>query len=124
MRSRANILKRLVVHSGTANLGLLISKLLGKGTPRGLAGTYQLLFRLRALLSDSRLSSDVGQKIRRLPGPFLPGSNDYRSGMKTASFTTYCQVVCAMQLGASLRYVSGLLIIGLYPDQRTIVLVS
>src|ERR1700735_3200373 len=39
LRGRENILKRLVVHSGAANLGLLMRKLFGKGTPRGLAGT-------------------------------------------------------------------------------------
>jgi transposase len=38
LRGRENILKRLVVHSGAANLGLLMRKLFGKGTPRGLQG--------------------------------------------------------------------------------------
>src|ERR1700680_4194219 len=37
LRGGENILKRLVVHSGAANLGLLMRKLFGKGTPRGLA---------------------------------------------------------------------------------------
>lgn len=41
LRGRENILKRLVVHSGAANLGLLMRKLFGKGTPRGLAGRRQ-----------------------------------------------------------------------------------
>src|SRR6202049_950958 len=36
LRGRENILKRLVIHSGAANLGLLKRKLFGKGTPRGL----------------------------------------------------------------------------------------
>jgi transposase len=48
LRGRENILKRLVVHSGAANLGLLMRKLFGKGTPRGLAGA------LRALLSAAK----------------------------------------------------------------------
>src|ERR1700693_4586063 len=38
LHGRNNILKRLVVHSGAANLGLLMRKLFGKGTPRGLQG--------------------------------------------------------------------------------------
>jgi transposase len=38
LRGRENILKRLVVHSSAANLGLLMRKLFGKGTPRGLRG--------------------------------------------------------------------------------------
>jgi hypothetical protein len=43
-----NILKRLVMHSGAANLGLPMRKLFGKGTPRGLAGA------LRAILSAAK----------------------------------------------------------------------
>jgi transposase len=39
LRGRENILKRLVVHSGAANLGLLLRNLFGKGTPRGFTGT-------------------------------------------------------------------------------------
>src|ERR1700687_4481296 len=38
LRGRENILKRLVVHACAANLGLLMRKLFGKGTPRSLAG--------------------------------------------------------------------------------------
>ena len=44
LRGRDNILKRLVVHSGAANLGLLMRKLFGKGTPRGLQGRHHGLF--------------------------------------------------------------------------------
>jgi transposase len=44
LRGRENILKRLVVHSGAANLGLLMRKLFGKGTPRGLQGRHHCLF--------------------------------------------------------------------------------
>jgi transposase len=46
LRGRQNILKRLVVHSGAANLGLLMRKLFGKGTPRGLQGRFRGLFSL------------------------------------------------------------------------------
>ena len=48
LRGRENILKRLVVHSGAANLGLLMRQLFGKGTPRGFQG------RVRATFSSSR----------------------------------------------------------------------
>jgi hypothetical protein len=34
----ANILKRLLVHCGAFNLGLLMTQLIGVGTPRGLQG--------------------------------------------------------------------------------------
>ena len=38
LRGHANILKRLLVHSGGFNLGLLMRTLMGIGTPRGLQG--------------------------------------------------------------------------------------
>ena len=44
LRGRENILKRLVVHSGAANLGLLMRKLFGKGTPRALQERLRMLF--------------------------------------------------------------------------------
>lgn len=46
LRGRENILKRLAVHSGAANLGLLMRKLFGKGTPRGLRGVRQVMILL------------------------------------------------------------------------------
>jgi transposase len=51
LRGRENILKRLVVHSGAANLGLLMRTLFGKGTPRGLAGS------LPAMISAAKAST-------------------------------------------------------------------
>jgi transposase len=38
LRGHANILKRLLIHAGGFNLGLLIRGILGVGTPRGLQG--------------------------------------------------------------------------------------
>jgi transposase len=43
LRGRENILKRLVVHSGAANLGLMMRKVFGKGTPRALQGQLQAI---------------------------------------------------------------------------------
>jgi transposase len=48
LRGRDNILKRLVVHSGAANLGLLMRKLFGKGTPRGMQTRSQAVISERA----------------------------------------------------------------------------
>lgn len=45
LRGHENILKRLLIHAGGFNLGLLIRSILGVGTPRGLQG------RLAALLA-------------------------------------------------------------------------
>jgi hypothetical protein len=38
LRERDNILKRLLIHTSGFNLSLLMRKLIGKGTPRGLQG--------------------------------------------------------------------------------------
>jgi transposase len=44
LRGRGNILKRLLVHVGGFNLGLVMRKVFGRGTPRGLAGLRQCIF--------------------------------------------------------------------------------
>jgi transposase len=40
LRGHANILKRLLVHAGAFNLGLLMRTAFGRGTPRGLQGRH------------------------------------------------------------------------------------
>ncbi len=47
LRGHTNILKRLLIHAGAFNLGLLLRKRVGKGTPRGFQGYPALI---RALL--------------------------------------------------------------------------
>jgi transposase len=46
LRGHANILKRLLVHIGGFNLGLLMRSLIGVGTPRGLQGRLAALMAL------------------------------------------------------------------------------
>jgi transposase len=41
LRGHHNILKRLIVHAGAFNLGLLMRRVFGRGTPRGLQGRRQ-----------------------------------------------------------------------------------
>jgi transposase len=41
LRGHPNILKRLIVHAGAFNLGLLMRRVFGRGTPRGLQGRRQ-----------------------------------------------------------------------------------
>jgi transposase len=48
LRGQENILKRLVVHSGAANLGLLMRKLFGRGTPRASNAACDLFFHFPA----------------------------------------------------------------------------
>lgn len=60
LRGRGNILKRLLVHIGGFNLGLILRRRFGVGTPRGLQG-------LRALAS--RIHQYIVALLRRLIGP-------------------------------------------------------
>ncbi len=53
LRGHVNILKRLLVHAGGFNLGLVMRALIGVGTPRGLQG------RLAALFAAARTSLAV-----------------------------------------------------------------
>jgi transposase len=55
LRRHPNILKRLLVHVAAFNLGLVMRKLLGRGTPRGLQGYEAALF-----LTLLRLLREVG----------------------------------------------------------------
>ena len=44
LRGRENILKRMLIHASGLNLGLVLRKLTGVGTPRALQGLIRLLF--------------------------------------------------------------------------------
>jgi transposase len=44
LRGRSNILKRLVIHAGAANLGLLMRKMFGVGTPKALPSALRAGF--------------------------------------------------------------------------------
>ena len=48
LRGHENILKRLLVHSGALNLGLLMRQALGVGTPRGLQSRFRAVLSLLA----------------------------------------------------------------------------
>jgi transposase len=91
LRGRENILKRLVVHSGAANLGLLMRKLFGKGTPRGLAGALSAM--ISAVDTFPRLWSVPALLIRKIVGSLartrsaqIPSA----ACVKTACFTSRC----------------------------------
>src|SRR6188474_370219 len=70
LRGRDNILKRLVVHSGAANLGLLMRKLFGKGTPRSLQGRVRAIISLRGVCR--RLLFDAWMFARKMSNPLAP----------------------------------------------------
>ncbi|TPW01286.1 MAG: putative transposase, partial [Alphaproteobacteria bacterium] len=52
LRSRDNILKRLLVHVSGFNLSLVLRQLLGIGTPRGLQGLFASLFWLHIFITE------------------------------------------------------------------------
>src|SRR5712692_3137794 len=60
LRGHPNILKRVLIHAGAFNLGLLLRKLVGTGTPRGLQGCTA---EFSALLS--RLQVACGAQLDR-----------------------------------------------------------
>ena len=57
LRGRTNLLKRLAVHAGAANLGLLMRKMFGVGTPRtlqsGLGAAFSLITIVRRALRST-----------------------------------------------------------------------
>ena len=55
LRGHTNILKRVLIHTGAFNLGLIMRQLIGVGTPRGLQGRVAVVIAmLLALLSGVR----------------------------------------------------------------------
>ncbi len=66
LRGHQNILKRLLVHAGAFNLGLLMRQAFGRGTPRGLQGGPSTPLRLN--LPSGRSSRASGWPLR-VSGP-------------------------------------------------------
>jgi len=70
LRGRTNILKRLVVHAGAANLGLLMRKLFGVGSPRALQSRLAPVFLFisgltRALRLPCLLKTSEGRLLKQ-----------------------------------------------------------
>lgn len=68
LRGHQNILKRLIVHAGAFNLGLLMRHTIGRGTPRGLQGCRRPHFVLWLTLY-SRLAAFPATLMRRIGVP-------------------------------------------------------
>lgn len=67
LRGHANILKRVLIHVGAFNLGLMMRQLLGVGTPRGLQGRLAaLIATLLVLMGDPRRPSAAIRASLRL----------------------------------------------------------
>jgi len=95
LRGHTNILKRLLIHTGGFNLGLLMRQLMGVGTPRGLQGRLSaVLAALLALIGSLReLASSHGRPVRRV-SPLQPRSistfGAVQIGVRKVVFTTGC----------------------------------
>ena len=95
LRGHTNILKRLLIHSGGFNLGLLMRQLIGVGTPRGLQG--RLTPKLAALLTLIRpLWKSVTRQwlprrlFSRSERPSIAGSAIPRIAVSEMVSTTAC----------------------------------
>jgi len=95
LRGHTNIRKRLLIHAGGFNLGLLMRQLIGVGTPRGLQGrliaAMTTLFALTGLLwalvtGHRRLPQRVSCAMRRSTAK----SAIAHIGMREMAFTTGC----------------------------------
>jgi len=85
LRGHANILKRLLIHAGGFNLGLLVRGILGVGTPRGLQGRLATVVATRFVLlgAPRRRLAAIGilhrfieaGRGRRSPTTFLVNSS-------------------------------------------------
>jgi transposase len=70
LRCHDNIIKRLLIHAGAFNLGLVMRKLAGSGTPRGLQGCLkglililQILFRMMTRVVPTKVRTSVAQSV-------------------------------------------------------------
>jgi transposase len=74
LRGHSNILKRLLIHAGGFNLGLVMRHLIGVGTPRGLQGrlaaAMAIVVALWTVLEDMSLT--IGEKAVETGDAFTP----------------------------------------------------
>jgi transposase len=80
LRGRTNILKRLIIHAGAANLGLLMRKLFGVGTPRALQSRLGPVFSFlngvtRAMRLPWLLKTSEGRPVSEIVRNFPAASS-------------------------------------------------
>ena len=90
-RGQENILKRLVVHSGAANLGLLMRKLFGRARRAACRDALsQAVFRCGTLLPRSDVRRVARPYVHLLAGDPADCSKGFDRGVKMAHFTSRC----------------------------------
>ena len=95
LRGHTNIRKRLLIHTGGFNLGLLMRQLIGVGTPRGLQGRRGAVVAafwalLRSLWNPVAGHGQSGHEISPLTLRFIARSAVLRSSAREVVFTTGC----------------------------------
>jgi transposase len=95
LRGHTNILKRLLIHTGGFNLGLLMRQLIGVGTPRGLQGRLRavmaaLLALIWSLVPRMRRPRRLGWYLSRLTRRSISRSAVLYDGVRELGFTTGC----------------------------------
>ena len=95
LRGHTNIRKRLLIHAGGFNLGLLMRRLIGVGTPRGLqgrclAGLAGLLTRLRMLWESVVHHRSPVRLFSPCPRRPVASTVVMRIGAREMAFTTGC----------------------------------
>jgi transposase len=80
LRRHDNIIKRLLIHAGAFNLGLVMRKISGKGTPRGFQGRLHELWIMIQLVWRSVSVAPNGESRRAEPETVTPheGVTPYR----------------------------------------------
>lgn len=95
LRGHTNILKRLLIHAGGFNLGLIMRQLIGLGTPRGLQGRLPTaIVTLLILLGSTRrrliVISVSCRALAVLRGRFFLATTILVNSPATATCTTGC----------------------------------
>jgi len=66
LRGHENILKRVLIHAGAFNLGLLVRSMLGVGTPRGLQGRLAAVIAVSVLITAATRRCSANRVITRV----------------------------------------------------------
>ena len=91
LRGHPNILKRLLIHAGGFNLGLVMRHVIGVGTPRGLQGRLAaLIATLLVLIGTPPRRSSVIRVVARL----IAGMRARRTRPRTLSSAATCTTGC------------------------------
>ena len=95
LRGHANILKRLLIHAGGFNLGLLMRQLIGVGTPRGLQGRLNAVMAALLALLRSLCALVIGhrppvQHVSPIEHHAIAESVIVHLGAREMVFTTGC----------------------------------